>query len=287
MLNSNNENRKKCLVNDCGTTGHIGSRLVSKHLLKKYSINRNHVVTLTASDQEFESSLKIMRAVGINECIFNGEGCLALDSGDRKKVLARINRCLETFEYVALVNVTLEDSPIDWGLSRDLDRIEVRDSESLSYAQSCNSSFTPDGCYIYVMENKHLSPKALGYTALTPSMDSTVSDAIVEKNGDKRAILFDMETYLLKGIRSKEGVFRFILLFLKNTIKVGTGRYGNGILYEFRSLFCITLLKYSSQVVTGRYHAALVALALGKNVEVIGYGASKFDRIKTNYGVVS
>lgn len=287
MLNSSNGNRKKCLINDCGTTGHIGSRLVSKYLLKKYSINRNHVISLTASDREFESSLKILRADGINECIFNGEGCLALSSGDRERILGRINRCLETFEYVALVNVTLEDSPLDWSLSRDLDRIEVRDRESLSYTHGCNSSFIPDGCYLYVMENKRLSPKACGYIALTPSMDSTVSDAIVAKNGDKRAILFDMETYLLKGIKSKEGLFRFIFQFLKNIIKVGTGRYGNGIFYEFRSLFCITILKYSSQVVTGRYHAALIALALGKNVEVIGYGASKFDRIKTNYGVVS
>tara|TARA_Y100000296_G_C5178326_1_gene261531 strand:- start:6443 stop:7306 length:864 start_codon:yes stop_codon:yes gene_type:complete len=287
MLNSSNVNRKKCFINDCGITGHIGSRLVSKYLLKKYSINRKHVITLTASDREFESSLKILRADGINECIFNGEGCLALSSGDRKRILARINRCLETFEYVALVNVTLEDSPLDWGLSRSLDRIEVRDRESLSHAQGCNSSFIPDGCYLYVMENKSLSRKTFGYTALTPSMDSTVSDSIVSKYGEDRAILFDMETYLLKGIRSNEAVFLFIFLFLKNTIKVCTGRYGNGILYEFRSLFCITLLKYSSQVVTGRYHAALVAIALGKNVEVIGYGASKFDRIKTNYGVVS
>jgi hypothetical protein len=279
----NHFNEKKCFVNDCGTTGHIGSRWVTRYLLKKYQISHRNVVPLTAKDNDFERILLRLKNKNIGHCIFNGEGCFALSSGDRKKILSRLNRCLEEFDKVDLVNVTLEDSLVEWALCRKPDSVIVRDIESVKFADGFNCKFEHDGCYLYASVNVRVPRLTFNYVAVTASMSEDVSQEILKRKFSRPIVTFDMETYFLKGIKSEDNVFNYIYLISKNLIKILSGKYGKGLLYEFKSLFSIFILKYSREVVTGRYHAALISLAMGKNTEVIGYGAEKFDRIRKNY----
>jgi len=284
---------KTALVNDCGVTGHLGSRFVTIEICNHYKILPRNVTSLTSNYYLFEVlELPSLLREGVERVVFNGEGCFAANSGDRGLVIKKLDLCLRHFDHVTLVNVTLEDEYWKKNLFRMPDEILVRDYESMKYGGAGRTKFRADACYLYVANKSHKKFLRRFFSLVLKKKNLYIGSNNIEKSclirdvstSDQNGLYVDMVSYLLKGLPSKASFLSLLAGVTKNLIKMFLlSGFGHSFLDEFRTLLLRYYIVSSNKVISGRYHGALIALAYGKPLKVMGYSSEKFKRIASNY----
>lgn len=283
---------------------HIGCFGVSKTIIEdiksKYGEGANitNVYTFELKNKDVNTLKRKIKSKRFDHVVINGEGSLHTQNEEGKNIFLLIDELGDNLykPSITILNASLYDLPEKWidTLYR-VDKIEVRDlvSKENLEKKGINSTFKPDRLFLYLSREKFLDHKfnkenENGEIILFDAVNKSHSSMLQELNltGDKAKYgtvdlspIYTLKNGYVDNVLDINAwlYFRFYLRTLVRTYRYRSIKGKKHITNPSKDL--ISDLVSQKDVITARYHIAVLCMFLGKEFSFISSNTKKIESL--------